>query len=777
MILLLYAATALGLLTISHRMVRRISRTAGTLLVLLPLCFTGYAVLTDQVYGPIDFPYATEPLLPLRSQYGIGAVHNPTLSDVACQMIPWRKAVQWSISHRQWPLLNPFILSGDILAAAAQPAAYSPFTLIACLLPVAKSLTYSAAIAFFIAGLGAFLFMRELGCRESVAVMAAAAWMVSTALSFFILWPLGFSWAFLPIVLLFVRRVVRTPSVQSASLLTGAFTLMLLAGHPETDLHIVFLGCLYALFELVHDRSQMRRAILAGVTAGVVALLLCAVYIAPILEAAPQTEEHQTRRFFFATQPRGVPSPEVLARLATDVLPFLELRQWRVAGVGRLPVDTCSAGSIVLAFAVYAVWRIRSRVTWFFAAMALFCALQHAEWGPAARAIQKLPLFDITLNSRFSFGAAFFLTALAALGIEFMLATRDEVKAAATAAIVLVILGVATAWVVHANLIGANLEMFGDYKQFAELGGLATVTMILLLRLNANWSAAAILGVVLLQRTMSEGGVYKTFPANAAYPPVSIFEKLKNIREPFRVTGFNLTFIPNMSALYELEDVRGYEAMTLDRYITTYPLWCSRQPVWFNRINDLTRPFLSFLNVRFAVVWQNYPVPDGWRIFAAQRGTSLLENTRVIERAFVPRHVSIGLPDRDILNAMSRTSDFRERAWITASVAPYQRDNGPGRVVINPRRLGYDLSADMERDGWVVMSQTAWEGWRAYIDGRRVTTQIANVAFLSVFVPKGNHHVKFVYLPRAFVVGRAISGLSLAGIGAFAIVRLARRRR
>ncbi|HEX7420897.1 MAG TPA: YfhO family protein [Thermoanaerobaculia bacterium] len=777
MIFLLYAATALTLLWISHRVIQPLSRTAAALLLLLPFCFTGYALLTDQVYGPIDFAYATEPLLPMRAQYGVGPPHNSILSDVACQMIPWRKAVQWSLSHRQWPLFNPFILSGDNLAAAAQPAAYSPFTLIACLLPVAKSLTYSAAIAFFIAGLCAFLFARELGCRESVAVIAAGGWMYSTALSFFILWPIGFTWTFLPIVLLSVRRVVRTPSVQSAALLTVSFTLMLLAGHPETDLHIVFLGCLYALFELVQARANVWRVCVAGVSAGIVALLLCAVYVAPILEAAPQTEEHQSRRFFFATQPKGVPSREVLARLATDVLPLLEFRRWHVEGLDRSPLDTCSAGSIVLAFALYAIWRVRSPLTWFFAALAVFGALEHAEWGPAANALQKLPLFDITLNSRFSFSAAFFLTILAALGIEFMLTAHDELRAAATAALLLIVIGLATVVILRIGLVGENPEKFGQHKDLAEIAGLTAIVTLLLFRVRPHWSAAALLGIVLLQRTLSEGDVYKTLPARIAYPPVPIFEKLGTIREPFRVTGFNLTFLPNMSTLYGLEDVRGYEAMTFNRYIETYPLWCTREPVWFNRVLDLERPFLSFLNVRFAIVWDTFKVPDGWRVFATQPGASLLENTRVIERAFVPRRVTIGMPPADAMTEMSHTTDFRERAWIEDSARPYERENGPGHVVIDPRRLGYELTVDMEKDGWVVISQTAWSGWRAYIDGRRVGTQIANLAFLSVYVPKGHHRVKLVDMPRSFVVGRATSALSLAGIGVFAIVRVARRRR
>lgn len=772
MSLLAYTATAVILLWIAHRSLLPVSRVAAALLFLFPFCLTGYALVTDAVYGPVNFAYATEPLRPMAGQYGIGWGYNGVLGDVACQMIPWRKAVQWSLQHHQWPIFNPFMMSGDILAAAAQPAAYSPFTLIACLLPVAKSITYSAAISFFIAGLGAFLFARELGLRESASLVAAAGFMYSTAVSYFIEWPLAGTWIFLPLVLLGVRRVVRDPGIRPATILAIAFTLMLLAGHPETALHIVLLGAIYALFEIASARRAIVRAVIAGVVAGVAALLLCAVYILPILEAAPQTNEHLTRTVIFAKERPGAPAPLLFARLATDVFPFLATRSWRVAGIGRIQTDCVTVGSVVLAFAIYAMWRVRSRRTWFFALIAIFCTLEHADWGPIARLLKRLPLFDITLNERLSFGGCLFFAILGAIGFDSWLAHRDDIGAASTSTIVLVILGAGTVLLLRSHLAGDNVEKYGDFKVFAEIAGLAMVSAIIIARLPPRWSAAAILGVLLLQRTMSETGVYDIIDAQAAYPPVPIFEPLRKIREPFRVTGASLTFIPNMSALYELEDVRGYQAMTLLHYVETFPLWCIPEPVWFNRVNDLTKPFVSFLNVRFAVVWAKFPTPDGWRVFAKQRGTTLLENTRVIERAFVPRRVALGAKDSDAFAAMSNATDFRDQAWIRASSnKPYERDNGPGHLEIKERPHGFDIQADMERDGWIVISQAAWPGWRGYIDGRRVRLQIANMSFLSIYVPAGRHRVKLTYLPQSFVAGRAISAFTLLGIIIFFATR------
>jgi uncharacterized membrane protein YfhO len=70
-----------------------------------------------------------------------------------------------------------------------------------------------------------------------------------------------------------------------------------------------------------------------------------------------------------------------------------------------------------------------------------------------------------------------------------------------------------------------------------------------------------------------------------------------------------------------------------------------------------------------------------------------------------------------------------------------------------------------------VISDTAWNGWRAYIDGRRVQMQQANGGFLAVYVPQGRHALRVVYWPESFVRGRAITFATLLGLIVMGIVR------
>ena len=271
------------------------SRTAAIVLVLLPLCFTGRALLTGKVYAPIDLPFMSEPLNAYAAEFGVPKVHNGTLSDLYCQIIPWRSAVRTAIANGQWPLLNPFMLCGDILAAAAQPAPYDPFNLIGMLIPLPPSLTFAAAMTFFLAGFGAFVFARALGCGELAALVAAAGWMFSGNVAFFVGWPLARSWAYLPLIFFAVRSVVREASVRGGVILMIALTLLILSGHPESLLHVTAVGAAYGLFEIATTRKRIGRVIAIACASGIVALLLTAIFLLPFLEASQQTLETHTR--------------------------------------------------------------------------------------------------------------------------------------------------------------------------------------------------------------------------------------------------------------------------------------------------------------------------------------------------------------------------------------------------------------------------------------------------------------------------------------------------
>src|SRR5215212_6326396 len=212
--------------------------------------------------------------------------------------------------------------------------------------------------------------------------------------------------------------------------------------------------------------------------------------------------------------------------------------------------------------------------------------------------------------------------------------------------------------------------------------------------------------------------------------------------------------------------------MTFRHLAETYPLWCKPQDVSFNNVPEMWRPFLNFLNVRYAVTSTGVGPEAGWKVVAEDRESRLLENMNVLPRAYVPRHIRYEKTGAAVLEQMAKEKDFADRGWITVPhYPPHEIANGPGIVTV--RRDGfsvYELQATMALDGWVVVSDSRWPGWRAYVDGKRVETHDANHAFIGVFVPKGMHRVRLMYRPEAFTRGRNVTIVTALAALAFLVL-------
>jgi hypothetical protein len=667
------------------------------------------------------------------------------------------------------------MLAGHPLAANSQSAAWNPFTLIACLLPAAVSFTFTASIALFLGALGAFLLARELDCGEVASVVAAAGWAFAASTVVYIHTSMGFTSVYEPMLLLAALRVARNPSLRSGALLTAVLALMIVAGHPETLFLAVIAGGAFGIFELVRRRRNWLQAPAVAIVSGLAALAVTAIHLLPFFDALQQSAELAIKRGSYSTTIRSLPGDRVLAVLATDLFPWLHVRNWEEPAFGLTQAETAAVGSVVLALALYAVWRRRSPETWFFFGTAAVCVLVESGWHPVVSVVQRLPLMGLTHYERLAFTAALALSILAALGVDEMLRRNDRRGIGLTVASVLMVLGAGTWWLRQHVVLLESPTDFGRFKLFAELFFLVAALASIAGMRNVRRLGILLTAIVILQRAISEEGTFPTFPARSAYPPLDVLAPTAGASPPFRIVGHRYALLPATGTFYGLEDVRGWEALTFMPFVHTWPLWCEFQVIWFNRVDDLTRPFLSFLNVRYAISGENNPVPPGWREVARANESILLENERVAPRVFVPSRVVIGESVVNAVRAMDRQQDFGERAWITADMSPHERTNGPGKVVIREYSPGgrFLLDVDMAGDGWIVISENAWRGWRAYVDGRRVRMQYANVSFLGLFVEKGRHTVRLVYWPDAFVNGRAITAGTL---GLFVAVAVWRRR-
>jgi uncharacterized membrane protein YfhO len=87
----------------------------------------------------------------------------------------------------------------------------------------------------------------------------------------------------------------------------------------------------------------------------------------------------------------------------------------------------------------------------------------------------------------------------------------------------------------------------------------------------------------------------------------------------------------------------------------------------------------------------------------------------------------------------------------------------PAKVSVQqfaPQKVQMEVQAP--EPALVVIAQTYYHNWQAYVDDQPTPLLRANHAFQALQVPAGQHHVTLVYVDRMFHCGALVSFLSAA---------------
>ena len=727
-------------------------------------------MLLGEVYAPIDIYYSSDPWQRLAAERGVQGARNPILSDVAFQGLPWRAAVQESVSRGRLPLWNRFLLAGNPLLGAGQAAVFHPSTWLGLFLPLPLSQTFSATFTIFLSLLCAALYFRDFFPAWPPALAGSVGWGFSTSLLFWNGYAEGLSLAAFPLLLLGVRRLARERDLRAAGLTTAALVLILAGGQPETFFFCAVAAGVAFLWELKPGGiSRSVRAIGLAATAAALALLLAAPALFPLAGSVVHSAQYRSRRS--APGRQSVSAPEAARRLLPAWLPFSHgiygrspVQGERLDGSG-MPLGYAGALLFPLALLAFAAGPApRGRILFLgFAVAGLLC------WASAPGLLDlltRLPGFSLARYYRLAFLAGLGLSGLAAFGADY--AQRRPRALALACAVTVLLLGSSFLLARVVFRERALSESFVRTSFAAELVPIVLLGAVAALDSKTRRAAGVAVALLAAQRAFEMGGSYPTLPASLLAPPLPTLAALPRGSEPYRVCGVGDVFRPNAAALYGLEDARGYESIALDRFVETYPLWCEAGAA-FNRIDRLDLPFLAFLNVRFAIASPGAASTGGWIERARGPEMSLFENPSVLPRAFVPRRVLFEPDPARRLAAMTPASDFGRDCWVSG--AGTSRDNGAASLSLSAEGTDLLITAAAQAPALVATSVPDWPGWRVNLDGRAVAPVTVNHAFVGFWLPEGRHEVRLTYCPASVRWGFAAFALGAAVCAGIAFAR------
>jgi hypothetical protein len=172
---------------------------------------------------------------------------------------------------------------------------------------------------------------------------------------------------------------------------------------------------------------------------------------------------------------------------------------------------------------------------------------------------------------------------------------------------------------------------------------------------------------------------------------------------------------------------------------------------------------------------------DSYQSVYEGNGVRILQAEEVLPRAYLTHTVE---QTQDATTILARLQDpnFDPRQSVILEEAPYGTDAGFGPPLTSdgrwisssttdapsetadmqardPNRLTIHVSA--QRPAMLVLSETFYPAWRAYVDGHPAHVYRANYLFRAVAVPSGEHQVEMRYESAAFQVGLIISAATL----------------
>ena len=141
----------------------------------------------------------------------------------------------------------------------------------------------------------------------------------------------------------------------------------------------------------------------------------------------------------------------------------------------------------------------------------------------------------------------------------------------------------------------------------------------------------------------------------------------------------------------------------------------------------------------------------------------IYENLNVLPRVHVVPHYTVISKPTEILEELS-SPHFDPRDTVILEEEPELaqevRLGGPNAATATirayePERVVIDV--EQRQPGLVVLSDLYFPGWRAFVDGAEARVYRANFMFRALAVPAGKHVVTFLYRPRSFRIGAALS--------------------
>lgn len=210
----------------------------------------------------------------------------------------------------------------------------------------------------------------------------------------------------------------------------------------------------------------------------------------------------------------------------------------------------------------------------------------------------------------------------------------------------------------------------------------------------------------------------------------------------------------------DLSETGQYETMTYNPYRLRLLSILGVKYVLEKKSEDVdvaVSPDVRFPPDLFALAWE-----DGlWRIW---------EHKRAFPRAWVAPHARWFIDDQAMVSALfDQQTDLRQTVLLEGydrgqDQAGTSETSLPSAEITRYEPQHIELSVTTPSASYVVLTDTYFPGWYAFVDGKQTEIFRAYYTFRAVAVAAGSHTIRYVYDPFSFRFGIVVSAVGIIGL-------------
>ncbi len=707
--------------------------------------------------------------------------------DFIYQNYPYRAFHAEQIADGTFPFWNPFQFGGMPFFADVQTAALYPPNWL--LVPFAFDGTLEArwvmwleVLHAFLGGLFLFLLVRNRTACAYAGLFAGLAYALS---GIFVVRMIHANFlavlAWAPLAWLFLIQAIERRSYTAA--LLGGLTvgIAMLGGAPQYSLYLLFVLGFTSLFYMVRDRGNGSSALVFPA----LSLALIVIFAATLfgVQYLPTTELAELSMRSDMTYEKSIECSMEPANLGTLFIPKLfgsaagwnnrgyvgpgaYFYAWELASyVGVLPL---------LLACIPIAYRFRTPWVLFLSGLLIFgVLLALGGYGPLHPLLYKLlPVYDkFRCPGRAILIANWAILLLAGIGAQMLTkappdgrgsgstkprarakSQKQKVPAALLAGLgAVLLLGIAfflagrpiVAASGKPEAIAGALRGFGIFLAVTAAGSAMIFTWA-----RSRGPLAFPLRAALLAVLVAELFAYG-FGFNDGKVDPKVFYRMGDetveairaeVTHDYRVktrAPEGLLFPRNLGVMQRLRGVDGYNQLLLERFNTIH--------------NDDSVPFLRRMNLLGVKLYTEFD-PSLRRLTLARN-----ENAFPIARLF--GDVRAAGAKADVLRELGAPGFDEARTLLIegTETEPSRIDPAAKAEVVQWGENRIEIRTESSEPSYLFVSEIAFPGWRAEVDGTPAEVVIADYAFRSVPLPAGVHTVIWTYMPNGFVAGVTVA--------------------